>query len=428
MKTKKPKNNKNSKNHIDKYGTMIYRKSWRKVKLGDLLEVKHGYSFKGENITAEPTNNILVTPGNFNIGGGFKSSKFKYFNNDVSKDYILKRDDLIITMTDLSKDSDTLGYSAKVPASKKNEVYLHNQRIGFIQFKTNSADKDFIYWLMRTWDYHWFIVSSSSGTSIRHTSPKRIKEYEFYLPPLSEQKAIAEVLSSLDDKIELLHKQNQTLENIAQTLFRKWFIEDAKDSWKKGRLGDFLETIESGSRPKGGIDSNLRKGVPSIGAESINGVGKFDFSKTKYVSGDFFKNMKKGIIKDYDVLIYKDGAYIGKKAMFGQGFPFKKMSVNEHIFILRANSKTNQFFIYFLLNQKELVKLNANSAQPGLNQQAMKSLKIVMPPKNKMDKFGNITKPWIEKILSNSNQIRELEKTRKILLPKLMNGTIKINL
>ncbi|MHB1922145.1 MAG: restriction endonuclease subunit S [Chitinophagaceae bacterium] len=105
---------------------------WKEYKLGDLIEVKHGFAFSGSGITDEPTKNILVKPGNFHIGGGFKNSKFKYFNSDFPKDYILNEDDVVVTMTDLSKDTDTLGYSAKIP--KHNGIkYLHNQRIGLVQ-------------------------------------------------------------------------------------------------------------------------------------------------------------------------------------------------------------------------------------------------------------------------------------------------------
>ena len=419
-------NNKNLIKHIDKEGIVIYRKGWRTVKLGELIDIKHGYAFKGQYITSKPTNYILVTPGNFYIGGGFKSSKVKYFNGDIPNNYILKENDLIITMTDLSKESDTLGYVAKIPKKEKNEIYLHNQRIGLVKFKLKKINKNFIYWLMCTYNYHWFIVSSASGTSVRHTSPERIKDYIFSLPPLPEQKAIAEVLSSLDDKIELLHKQNKTLEDMAQTLFHKLFIEDAKPNWREGKLEELLEIIESGSRPKGGINHDLKEGVPSIGAESINGIGNFDFSKTKYITYEFFKQMKRGIIKDYDILIYKDGAYIGKKAMFGSKFPFKEMTINEHIFILRSNNTTNQFFIYFLLKPQELSKLNANSAQPGLNQQSIKSFTITIPPKHTIYGFGNIAKPWIDKILFNSNQIKELENIRDTLLPKLITGQVRV--
>ncbi|MCK0204962.1 restriction endonuclease subunit S, partial [Ornithobacterium rhinotracheale] len=208
---------------------------WREVKLGDFLEIKHGFAFKGENITNEETELVLVTPGNFHIGGGFKSAKFKYFNSEFPEEYILSEGDIVVTMTDLSKESDTLGYSAKIPKSK-NKQFLHNQRIGLVQFKNVDVCKDYIYWLMRTREYHWFIVGSASGTSIMHTSPSRIIEYEFSIPPLSEQKAIASVLSSLDDKIDLLHRQNETLEKMAESLFRQWFVEEADDSWEEKPL------------------------------------------------------------------------------------------------------------------------------------------------------------------------------------------------
>ncbi|MFN4956902.1 MAG: restriction endonuclease subunit S, partial [Cyclobacteriaceae bacterium] len=174
---------------------------WREHKLGDFIEVKHGFAFSGTGITDQPTRNILVTPGNFNIGGGFKNSKFKYFNYEFPNEYILKTGDIVVTMTDLSQETDTLGYAAKIPMYDGIN-FLHNQRIGLVQFKGSEANEDFIYWLMRTKEYQSFIVGSASGTSIMHTSPSRIKEYQFLLPSRSEQAAIAEVLSSLDDKID----------------------------------------------------------------------------------------------------------------------------------------------------------------------------------------------------------------------------------
>jgi len=117
---------------------------WRECKLGEVIDVKHGYAFKGENITTEKTSDILVTPGNFNIGGGFKSSKFKYFNGSYPEDYIFNEGDIVVTMTDLSKEGDTLGYSAKIPKCD-NCKYLHNQRVGLVKFISNDVDKDFIY-------------------------------------------------------------------------------------------------------------------------------------------------------------------------------------------------------------------------------------------------------------------------------------------
>lgn len=127
-----------------------------KCKLGDYIRIKHGFAFKGEYITAENNGVVLVTPGNFEIGGGFKEDKCKFFNGDYPKEYVLSPYDLIVTMTDLSKQGDTLGYSALVP--KTNRVYLHNQRIGLVDVYNPKADKMFIYWLMRTQKYQKTIV------------------------------------------------------------------------------------------------------------------------------------------------------------------------------------------------------------------------------------------------------------------------------
>ena len=86
---------------------------WKKGKLGDVIAIKHGYAFKGAFITDQKTNKILITPGNFRIGGGFKEEKFKYYSSDdYPKEYVFGSDELIVTMTDLSKEGDTLGYPA----------------------------------------------------------------------------------------------------------------------------------------------------------------------------------------------------------------------------------------------------------------------------------------------------------------------------
>jgi len=255
---------------------------------------------------------------------------------------------------------------------------------------------------------------------------------DILLPPLPEQRAIASVLSSLDDKIDLLHRQNKTLEAMAETLFRQWFVEPCKDGlpegWEEGKLGQVLSLIESGMRPKGGIDPNLQEGIPSIGAENINGIGKYDYSKTKFITKEFFNMMKRGIIHDYDVLIYKDGAYVGRKGMFGHNFPYTTCAVNEHVFILRSNDRINQFFLYFLLQEKDLSQLNVNSAQPGINQESIKSFEIVIPPKYLINEFGRIVEKWIVKIFFNAKQICTLEKLRDTLLPKLMSGEVRVQI
>ena len=114
--------------------------------LGRYINVKHGFAFKGEYFTDKVTSDVLVTPGNFSIGGGFQSDKLKYYAGPVPEEYVLRSGDLIITMTDLSKEGDTLGYPALVPESSERR-YLHNQRIGLVEIKdTGKTDKRFLFY------------------------------------------------------------------------------------------------------------------------------------------------------------------------------------------------------------------------------------------------------------------------------------------
>lgn len=222
---------------------------WSKITIGDVAEIKHGWAFPGSGITEHPSENVLVTPGSFKIGGGFKKDNKKFFNGCYPDEYLLTPDDLIVTMTDLSKETDALGYSALVPNDGKK--YLHNQRIGLVQIKSETIDKNYLYWLLRTYHYQRFIAGAASGTTVKHTSPTQIKSYSFYCPPIKTQKQIAGILSSFDNKIELNARINHNLEEQAKAIFKSWFVD-----FEPFQNGKFVDS-ELGPIPKGWEISTL---------------------------------------------------------------------------------------------------------------------------------------------------------------------------
>lgn len=177
--------------------------------LRDYIDIKHGYAFKGSHINTVDNGIVLVTPGNFCIGGGFKEDKCKFFDGEYPKEYILKPNDLIVTMTDLSKKIDTLGYSALVPEGPR--IYLHNQRIGLVSIKSEQIDKHYLYWFMRTTSYQRTIAATSSGSTVHHTSPDRIKDVEIELPDIDKQKKIASILDAIEKKIKINTEINKNL-------------------------------------------------------------------------------------------------------------------------------------------------------------------------------------------------------------------------
>ncbi len=184
--------------------------------LSAYVSIKHGFAFKGDFITFENNNVVLVTPGNFKIGGGFQENKCKYFSAEYPEDYVLHANDLIVTMTDLSKEADTLGYGALVPDNPER-VYLHNQRIGLVQFLTDKLSKDYVYWFLRSYDYHRRIVGSASGSTVKHTSPGRILEQRIPVPKDEDKSKIAH-LKEIDDAIASNDLENARLSSIRDTL------------------------------------------------------------------------------------------------------------------------------------------------------------------------------------------------------------------
>lgn len=389
---------------------------WKSKKLGDFIKVKHGYAFKGKSITDEETDAILVTPGNFKIGGGFKSSKFKYFNSDYPEDYVLSEGDIVVTMTDLSKESDTLGYSAKIP-SIKGKVLLHNQRIGLVEFIDNDVSRDYLYWLMRTAEYQWYCVSSASGTSIMHTSPSRIEDYDFKLPPPSEQRAIASVLSSLDDKIDLLHRQNQTLEQMAETLFRQWFMENPNPDWEERPLSSIATYLNGLACQKYPPKNEVDK-LPVLKIKELrNGLSEdCDWCTTEVD--------EKYIVENGDV-IFSWSASLMVKIWDGE-----TCILNQHLFKVTSDEFPKWYFYLwskFHLNQFIAIARAHATTMGHIKRGDLDEAMVLTPSEDEINEMSAHFEPVIEKITVNNRQISKLVALRDTLLPKLMSGEVKVS-
>lgn len=301
-----------------------------------------------------------------------------------------------------------------------------------------------------------------------------VPRFELPIPPLPVQAAIDEILRTLDDRIELNRRMNETLEAMAQAIFRDWFVDfgpvrrkmegatapitimggltpdparaaelaalfpaEFEGAEPRGfewtSLGQATNVLETGTRPKGGI-KGITSGVPSIGAESITGLAQFDFSKTKFVPADFFASMKRGVLGQRDVLLYKDGGRPGEfephVSMFGDGFPFEHCSINEHVYRLVAASPFSQEFLYFHLtsdsSMDEMRNKGTGVAIPGLNSTAAKSIEILQPPAGLLAAFEAIVRPMTDKALLNAKENRTLAETRDYLLPRLMSGAVRV--
>ena len=194
---------------------------WAVKSLGDIFSIKHGYGFEGQFFSSENNQHIVVTPGNFKLEGGFQKQKQPiYYTGTYPDEFKLKPNNLIIMMTDLSKNSDTLGNPAIVPDD--GNYYLHNQRIGLIQIHNDSFVKDYIYLLLCTKEYHESVVATAAGSTVKHTSPNRIYSINLIVSTSKEeQTAIANVLSSMDKEIETLNTKLEKYRNLKTAMMQQ---------------------------------------------------------------------------------------------------------------------------------------------------------------------------------------------------------------
>lgn len=325
------------------------------------------------------------------------------------------------------------------------------------------ASSDFLYYYFASPAGHHSLDTIRRQVAVAGITGSDLSNLEFRVPDLQIQREIASVLSVLDDKIELNRRMNETLEDQARALFRDWFVdfgpvkakmagdtpylapdlwslfpdrlndEGLPEGWKRSTLGEVLNVLETGKRPRGGV-KGIEGGTPSVGAESIAGIGVFDFTKTKFVPNEFAAQMNKGKVDDRDVLVYKDGGKPGELrpavTFVSCGFPFSECVINEHVFRVRSG-KISQEALYCILTTEDAfwqMKERATGvAQPGLNQEAMRSIEFVDPRDDAIWKaIHSLVSPLFELCNRNALNSKSLAQTRDLLLPKLMSGEIRV--
>ena len=368
-----------------------------------------------------------------------KKGKYPYYGAqgiiDYLDEYIFNGEYLLI-----AEDGENLNSRSQPIANVVSGKFWVNNHAHIV--KTNSeCDIHYLCYLLNNTNISGYITGSAQPKLNQYNLNNMVLEIQDY----ETQYKISKILKGINDKIRLNEEINKNLEQLMKCIFEDWFVNfnysedisfksselgEIPSNWNVKKLSDVLITLESGKRPKGGI-SDIEDGIPSIGAENILGLGKFNYSKNKLISHEFFSTLKKGVIQDKDVLLYKDGAQLGRKSLFMKGFPFDICCINEHVFRLQTNDEINQFYLYLWLDQEvmtnEIINLNSNSAQPGINQNDVKSLPILVPELKIISKFNKIISPMMNQIFDNALEINKLTKLRDTLLPKLMSGEIDVS-
>ena len=248
-----------------------------------------------------------------------------------------------------------------------------------------------------------------------------LSKIPLYLPSsTAEQKAIASVLSSLDDKIDLLHRQNKTLEAMAETLFRQWFIEEAKEDWEYVELGSVVETSSGGTPSRKEMSYYENGSIHWVKSKELN--GSFITETEEMITDEAVKKSSAKLLPAYSTLIAMYGATVGEYALIT-----KTMTCNQAVCALKENEAYPYTFIFmYVKNQKdELINQAVGSAQQNISQILIKKLPIPTCTA-RINEYHQLVIPWFKKMQLNVEQIQILEKLRDTLLPKLMSGEVRV--
>ena len=387
--------------------------SWKECKLGKVIEIIGGGTPK-TSISEYWNGNIpWLSVVDFNTGKKYVSKTEKTITEQGLKNSstkLLQKNDIIISARG------TVGALAIL-----DRPMTFNQSCYGIRAKENESTNDYIFYLLK--DTVNQLLQISHGGVFDTITKATFDEIDILLPPLEEQKAIAEVLSSLDDKINLLHRENQTLESLAQTLFRQWFVEEAKEEWEEKPLSYFGDII-CGKTPS---KSNLKYfdgNVPFIKIPDMHG-NTFIFKTTDTLSELGKESQKNKTLPPRSICV-SCIATVGLVSM-----NIIESQTNQQINSTIPNKDIYRYFLYlFMQSSYDLLHAMASggTATLNLNTGDFSKMEILKPDDEILQKFHQIVEPTFDKIFINSKQIQILENLRDTILPKLLSGEIRVDI
>ena len=257
------------------------------------------------------------------------------------------------------------------------------------------------------------------GATMPSINTSILNDVSVSLPSLDDQKRIARVLSSLDDKIDLLHRENATLEALAETLFRHYIIENPDPTWKEGKLGDYVD-IKRGGSPRPITDYLAPSGYRWLKISDVTNIDSpYIFHTKEYIKES---GLKKTVLLNEGSLVLSNSAT--------PGIP-KILCVDSCIhdgWLYFPKSKFSKYYLYlfFKFIRQDLINLGNGSIFTNLKTDILKNYVINIPDSTSLDKFESIVSPLFEKMLRNTEQIFALETQRDALLPRLMSGEVMV--
>lgn len=386
---------------------------WKEVRLGDIVSIKSGLAYKGAFIGKGE--NILLGMGCVSFKDKFLFSGARPYEADCEDKYCVGPGDIVLATRQQSDNLPILAMPAIIPASLKAKKIIYGTNLYKVE-NHSEVTNDFLFWQLKTPDYIDYISSVKTGSVVRMVTKKNVEDYVFRCPPKEVRDRISKLLWGLDRKIELNNKINADLEEMAQAIFKNWFVDfepfkDGKfvdselgmipEGWKVGTLGELCNfkrgknlltknAIDEGVPVvAGGLEPSCYHNIANTGAPVIT------------VSGS---GANAGFMRMYHVPVWaSDCSFIDI-------------------------SCKNFYFVYCFLkvNSKLLKHAQTGAVQPHVKPSDIHDFELVIPDKESIYDFQDKVKPFFDKIAVIQKENSRLSLLRDTLLPRLMSGELEV--
>jgi len=423
--------------HIDQHGKVFYRKGWVEVRLGDISKVQTGpFGSQLHNKDYVDVGTPMITVEHIiddKIQHTSSTPKVSDEDKERLSKYILKEGDIVFSRVG------SVDRSAFV--SSAEDGWMFSGRLLRVRGNAKKIYSHYLHYALTRESTKKYIRKIAVGATMPSINTKILSEIPIIIPPLPEQKAIANILSSFDEKIELLREQNKTLETLAQTIFKEWFVNfnypgatgervdselgEIPEGWRVEKLSDEFDITIGRTPPRKESHwfSKTPTGMKWSSIKDMVNSGVYIFKTSEYITDEAIKKFNIPVIPENTVILsFK--MTVGKLAITTE-----HMLSNEAIahMKIKSNSYLTSEYIYLFLHRLDFNSLGSTSSiVTAINSTMIKQLGVLIPKDEVIKYFGGVMIPIFEKMKGNISQTHNLKKSRDILLPKLMSGQVRV--